>query len=74
MKWLMKRIVEPSTFAGLSVVLAGLLSIIGVPHSTEVSQVVIDGLGDAVSGDMVGAGLVIASGLLSIFMPERGRA
>lgn len=73
MKWLINRIAEPSTYAGLPLLVAGLLSVLGVPHSEQVGSVVTDGLTELVSGDGIGAALVVVSGLLSIFLPEKAR-
>ncbi|PLW75414.1 hypothetical protein [Cohaesibacter celericrescens] len=71
-KFLFARIGEPSTFAGLPALVIGMLQLFDVNEAGQIGAVVQDALPKAAEGDWIGSALILAAGLIAVFMPDKG--
>lgn len=73
MDWLKTRLGEPSTLAGVGLLINGLLSVFGLGFGSQAADVATAAISHATTGDYVGAGVSLLTGAGAIIAKEKGR-
>ena len=72
MKWLMDRLREPSTWAGLSSLTLGVGAIAHVNEAPAIASAVQHSASSFTSGNWLGGAVALLGGIASIFVSEKG--
>lgn len=72
MEKLKARLTEASTYAGIGLVIAGTGSIFKLDHASDVASLVTKAGGAISTGDFATGGMLMLTGLLAIFLKEKG--
>ncbi len=72
MKWLKKRIQEPSTILGLAIILQGIGTATKDDHIPQIAAQIGQQADTIASGDWTTGAAIIMAGVLGILMKEKG--
>lgn len=73
MNRILERLREPSTFAGLSAITLGLGEVARINEAPAVASTIAHAGEQAITGNFIGAGVALFTGLFAIFMKEKSR-
>jgi hypothetical protein len=74
MKWLKKRLAEPSTYIGLSLLMQGIGTLGKMDHTAVIADAIQTAGASLAHGDYTTGAALLVGGILGIFMKEKGKA